>query len=474
MDIDSLSKESLNGKSSQQSKTTNVPVRSDSKWAKVRRRVGTESQLTPLEDLDAAQAEAEEPPHKKFKSFDPDVESVASQALERRKAMQQAAEQSQTKTAAADKARAKRKVTEALPEDDEENEDAARPSTSRNRSTQPESTTARRSKRQKEDADSATEKQPAGSQYLQINTGRRKVNPVDASFNKEFNELKIARPRTIVSHKMGWNERDVIQEELEEEDDSEWRPDDKSTFLQVKFVNFPPHERPCQPLPPHDPRNTGRPNFKAFKPKSVKGASQQRAQRPAIVLVAHEPLGYGLKESYGSDADLKVKKGGDDNDDDGDDIQMPLLPSQRKRKTVSKTTKPTKLAVVSESSGEDEQDEDRVQQRRHGSEEEPEQLPKSGRGRAKETITIDSDSEEDGVRTFGGRVMGRPGACLSFFGRTLTKPLSLSLSLGNDAQASHVRRPKEGVLGVASGFTGSRQVQAALCSRRKGTKGFPW
>lgn len=391
--------------------TSQPPVRADSKYAKVRRRLGA-SALSLAEEA-AAKSDREEdaPPAKRIKSFDPDVESATSQVQERFRKQQLAREaeslaqviEEEDDFAApqpkkATLATSKKKAVEPEPESDEE---ATRAATFRKKGTQASASQAAIKKGKAAEA-TQTNPQPA---YLQVNTGRRKIAKAEMEINDEFNKLKIKKPVAAEAHKMGWNERDVLQDEMNEDVAADWQPNDKSTFFQIKYVSMvrPGGKQPARAAPPAsiDPKYAGKPNFKAFRPKTGQPAPVQRATRPQISLVVQEPLGYGLRESYGQD----------NAEESEEDIVMPIQNATTKRtKRTAKTkawqqqsqkappaAKPNpkaKKAVITSESDEEQEEEE--------SEGSAAQAPPRT-ARAKETITIDSDSDDADGKTFGGR-----------------------------------------------------------------------
>lgn len=384
-------------------------LRPDSKYAKLKRRVGqgqgSTSQLTPLSELELPE-ETEEPPVKKFKSFDPSIESLASQAaarLKEKEKQEKLARLINDEDEDVKPSVPKRTVASAEPDSDGEASQQATQTTSRKKATLVKEE-PKGSKKKAEDAGKALQKE---SVYLQVKTGRRKIGKADADINEDFNNLRLKRSQIPESHKMGWNERDVFQEEMAE--DAVWEAEDKSTFFQVRFVPMVrPKDSKARPAPVVDPRYAGKPNFKAFRPKSAiagnSGTSGQTA-RPQIELVAHEALGYGLTESYG---DGDGPRNNDNRDDDSDvSIEMPMadLRPVRKSKARAKPKAPAnatrgtkgKKPVVSDSSDEDELDEDESATARE------ESLPAAkAKSKAKESITIDTSSDEEDGKTFRG------------------------------------------------------------------------
>ena len=384
-----------------------------SKYAKLKRRagIGTESsQVLPFEDSEDQEMLEDEHPAKKFKSFDPDVESVASQAsqaLQKKKEQQRLqlsdiAEEEHV-TFASNKPIVKRKATEVGPGSGEElAEDASQANTRRklSQSVQPVSVNAPKNAKGKrgEASTSQTQEQP---KYLQIATGRRKVNKMDAGFNDEFNKLKIVKPVAKESHKMGWNERDVFQEEMAEE--TRWEPDDKATFFQIRFVPLVRPKGPIRPsIAPVDPRYAGRPNFKAFRPKNERLSQltgNRRNGRHEIAVVAHEPPGYGLKESY---------SGGGDHESEEDSVEMPMIPMARSRsgrkRAEGKAPKAADRRRVVGSEEEEEEDEDEDVGMSTTARADSATPMSRTKGKEKETITLnDSSDEDEGIgRTFGG------------------------------------------------------------------------
>ena len=464
-----------------------LPVRSDSKYANLKRRVRTDGAGTSQQDGsqpatqlagseygfgDDAGNEDDEaaPPTKKFKSFDPDVESATSQVSERLRKQREAKEAEATAkaldgiaeeedgadeggtsqaTSRKSQPKSKRTITDVVPDSEEEN--AAREATQKATkkraaaSAAPPASTATGKKPTKASlaAAAAAEQQKAAetqrARYLQVDTGKRRVNPAEAGFNEEFNRLKIKKPVAAESKRMGWNERDVFQEEMNErvggdgDDDDDgrgdWKPDDNATFFQVKFVQMcrqPSAARAAKNAAPRaiDPKYAGMPNFKAFRPKNsvqanggAAAARQQRSQRADVPLVVHEPMGYGLSESYGrgnEDAARGHRARSNKKDEDSDDsveMEMPMQGTNRagngtgKGKASQAKAKPKaggknsrKQAVESE----EEEEEDELDQSSGSSRPASTARQPARTGRAAEAITIDSDSDEEDGKTFGG------------------------------------------------------------------------
>lgn len=386
---------------SQDSQSQSRFSRPDSKYSKLKRRVGQDSasQLTPLPELELPD-ETDQPPVKKFKSFDPDIESVASQAAARQKEREK---QENVKRLLADDDEevkpSQRKAVEVQREMEEEPSREATQVSSRKKGTLAKDE-VKGNKKQPEDTTKASQKETV---YLQVKTGRRKIAKADADINEDFNNLRIRKTQAAESHKMGWNERDVFQEEMAE--DAGWEAEDKSTFFQVRFVPMVrPKNANTSGNPAVDPRYAGKPNFKAFKPKSsAVGTSHdavQRRSRPEISLVAQEALGYGLTESYGHEG---PRRSGNESDE-SIEMPMPDLDNLRKGKgrakavAPSKATKPGKgkRPIVSDSSEEDELAEQGSSTARE------ESVPAPRKVRAKESITIDSSSDEGDGKTFKG------------------------------------------------------------------------
>jgi hypothetical protein len=405
------------GSNASSSKPQSFVPREGSKYAKLKRRAGTNgtSQIMAIDEADTSIHE-EEPPSKKIKSFDPDVESVASQAsqaLQRKKKLQEeernkqlaniAEEEEVPSTATAKKAvPAKRKAAETVPDsEDEAEQGSSKTQPAKKRTKEPTSTEASKKMTSREEKAALKASQAAEqAKYLQVANSKRKMTKTDAGFNEEFNKLKIVKPVAKESHKIGWNERDMIQEEMEEE--TNWEPDDNATFFQVRFVSMVrPDLQVQKPQVSVDPRYAGKPNFKAFRPKNNKiPQGDTRVKRQNIALKAVEPLGYGLAETYN-------KQGNDDSDED---IEMPMADTASKKKgkgkakaTQSQKAPPKKAAsrkkqVVSDSE-EDEMDDD---SRTSTAREESVPVSTQKKGKQQEALTIDSDSDEDTGRTFGG------------------------------------------------------------------------
>lgn len=406
----SIGSKRINSFETQDSESQAKYLRPDSKYAKLKRRVGqgqgSTTQLSTLSELELPE-ETEEPPAKKIKSFDPSIESLASQAAAR---MKEREKQEKLARLMHDEDEedvkpsvAKRKAVAVQPDSDEEPSREATQSTSRKKATQ----AKEEPKAGQKKTGDTSKPLPKESVYLQVKTGRRKIGKADADINEDFNNLRLKRSQIAESHKMGWNERDVFQEEMAE--DAVWEAEDKSTFFQIRFVPMVrPKDANARPAMAVDPKYAGKPNFKAFRPKtataSTSGTNLPRA-RPQIELVAHEALGYGLTESYG-DGD------GPRNNNDGNDsdvsIEMPMadLGPTRKGKGKAKAKAPAKSArgakskkpVVSDSSDEDELDDEESATAR----EESVPATRATKTKAKESITIDSSSDEEDGRTFRG------------------------------------------------------------------------
>lgn len=405
--------------------STTIP-RANSKYAGLKRRAGTEnSQLTPLHELgqDEADFEVVQPPVKKHKSFDPDVESAMSQAAAKRK--QKMKEQESLAGIVEDAeveevvvpAVAKRKAAAAVGvSDDEQPRPTQRSRTEQTQQPRAQATAKSAANAAKSEVDSATQvaqTQSKESKYLQIKTGRKRVTKDEAAFNEDFNRLKIVKPLRPEARKMGWNERDIVEEELQEdsEDGGRWEPDDNATFFQIRFVSMV-GQRPKRAAGPVDPRYAGMPNFKAFRPKDGRNGAvsigARRKERPAINLTIQAPLGFGLKESYGREASRET--------DSEDDIEMPMANSKRKAvpkksatqnkgKQPAQPTKSRRRNVVSESEEEeDELDELDEESRPQSSTARGGSEPAGRRtARMAEAITLDSDSSDDNGKRFTGR-----------------------------------------------------------------------
>lgn len=337
-------------------------LRPDSKYSKLKRRVGqgSSSQLPGQSMLDQVEEE-EAVPSKRFKSFDPNIESVTSQAAARLKEKEAKEKMAHLHSDGGEDVKAiasERRVAEIGSDSDQDSSAKATQSKSRKKAGQADNEGKPNAKQTRtDDRPSAKE-----SVYLQIKTGRRKIGKADADINEDFNNLRIKKTQAPESHKMGWNERDVFQEEMTE--DAAWEAEDKSTFFQVRFV---PMARPKSSVRSQalsvDPLYTGRPNFKAFKPKalvaSTSTAAGQRKKRADIALVAYEAPSYGLQESYG---DRGPRQNNGDDSDTSIEMPMPDLENTRKGKGRAKATASSratksakgKRAVVSDSSEEDE------------------------------------------------------------------------------------------------------------------------
>lgn len=423
--VSSMDADALGGSmASTSSKASAAVPRLNSKYAGLKRRAGTASgsQLTALDELGADNDDLDLPPLKKVKSFDPDVESAMSQAAAKRRERQQqealsniaeAEEQPDEGFEASKRATAtdkKRKNAPTSAQSDDEAQGARKKATTKST----DSTAAKIQKGAATQADAA--ERPKEERYLQVKTGRKRVTKDEAGFNEEFNKLKIQRPLLPVSKKMGWNERDIVQEELEEEDDGFLKADDKATFFQIKYVSMA-RKKPVVPVVSVDPKYAGKPNFKAFRPKTTLNGTRNSAavqeKRKNIKLVLAEPLGYGLKESYRADKD--------DSDPD-EEIEMPMGNTQKKRaapkaKAKAATAPPAKKVIpgrrnkkniIDESDEEEDELEDDTQSARSSTVREDSRPPPAGRkARTNEPITLDSDSSDDGC---GKRFAGECGS----------------------------------------------------------------
>ena len=383
--------------------------RTHSKYAKLKRRAGQtqgpdSSQPFLIEDNKKQDAEMEIPPAKKFKSFDPNVESVTSHASQRKKDQQLVQlsnlPEEEEYTSKARQITLKRKGA-ALPQssDKEPVQKAVRSTGRKDASQSLDTGTQKKGKQQLEEAE--LDQEAVQARYLHVDTGRRKVNTIDAGFNDDFNKLKIVKAVLPESHKMGWNERDIIQEEMNE--NTAWEPDDNATFFQIRYVSLARPERPIhKALAPIDPRYTDKPNYKAFRPKNGKYLDQAgtRKDRPSIELIVHEPPDYGLKESYG-------RSGDHDNDDASVEI-APTSSSRNARRGKHETgpkqamqssnTGYKRNVVISES--EEEEGNAEAASTSRGSTAEP---TLKRQRQAKESITLDDSSSEEGAgRTFAG------------------------------------------------------------------------
>lgn len=407
----SIGSKRMNSIDTQDSQSQAKYLRPDSRYAKLKRRVGqgqgSTTQLSTLSELELPE-ETEESPAKKFKSFDPSIESVASQAAARLKEREKQDKfarliNNEDEDEDVKPSVVKRKAAAAQPDSDEEPSQEATQSTSRKKATQGKEDPKAGKKKTAE----TSKVVPKESVYLQVKTGRRKIGKADADINEDFNNLRLKRSQIAESHKMGWNERDVFQEEMAE--DAVWEAEDKSTFFQVRFVPMVRQkDANARPAAAVDVRYAGKPNFKAFRPKTAvagtSGTTLPRS-RPQIELVAHEALGYGLTESYGNDDGPRNNNDGNDSDVS---IEMPMadLGPTRKGKDKAKAKAPVKSTrsakgkkpVVLDSSDEDELDAEESATAREDSV----PMARGSKLKAKESITIDTSSDEEDGRTFRG------------------------------------------------------------------------
>lgn len=396
--------------SESQSQSQSRTTRTEGKFSKLKRRVGqtNASQGSSLGELELPE-ESDEPPSKKFKSFDPDVASAISQISSRKDGEQKKPtpiieedeEEEEVKLKSKPpKASVASKSGASLPAAGADEDMAQNASQVVSRRKGGAALTAKEKKKAEQVAEAART-----SQFLQVKTGRRKLGTEDAAFNDDFNRLHLRKTQIPEAHKMGWNERDVFQEEMSE--DARWAPEDKSTFFQIRFV--PMVRKKPAATTDSSAAFAGKTNFKAFRPKSSQGGPQSArtitpAVRAQVALVAEAMPGYGLRESYGEGTD-DIGDGGNETEES---VEMPMAgqATQRKNKAAAKSqgkasarssrTASSKRAVVPAASDEEEASASST------AEEDSAPRTTARRAPAKESITIESSSDDEDQTRFKG------------------------------------------------------------------------